>query len=73
MAVMREAASLRAFRTSFEALRLCTRSSPTTECQAVLDAVAHFSRQQGLMVEGIPEFGVGMLALDDYAVKPSIP
>ena len=43
---------------------------PHDRREAVLDAVAHLSRQHGLVVEGLPEIGVGMLALDGDAEQP---
>ena len=43
---------------------------PHDRCEAVLDAVAHLPRQHGLVVEGLPEIGVGMLALDGDAEQP---
>ncbi|MET4751200.1 hypothetical protein ABIB08_005562 [Bradyrhizobium sp. RT11b] len=38
--------------------------------QAVLDAVAHLPRQHGLVVKGLAEIGVSMLALDGDAKQP---
>jgi len=43
---------------------------PHYRCEAVLDAVAHLSRQHGLVLERIPELGVGMLAFDGDAKQP---
>src|SRR3984957_21137043 len=43
---------------------------PHYRCEAVLDAVAHLSRQHGLVLERIPEPGVGMLAFDGDAKQP---
>src|SRR6185437_11991342 len=43
---------------------------PHVRCEAVLDPVAHLSRQHGLVVEGFAEIGVGMLALDGDAEQP---
>ena len=69
--VMREAASLRASRTSsdWRAAALYAQQ-PHDGRQAVLDAVAHLPRQHGLVVEGLAEIGVGMLALDGDAEQP---
>jgi hypothetical protein len=32
--------------------------------EAVLDSVAHLSRQQGLVIEGFLKLGIGVLAFD---------
>ena len=43
---------------------------PHNRCEAVLDAMAHLSRQHGLVLQGFLKFGVGLLPLDGDAEQP---